>query len=153
MKTRKLTDKRIKMLKCEHHSNLALMTTVIALTSFVVLMLVYMGDHSAARVGMAIGASRLCGIAFWIAAAAFAVNAVRKNKKYLIEYIIYMIILGFGLFFMYSMPSFIYPVIEGTIIASNWARGIFRVLAVGSVVYFIISVGYHLVLATPGKNK
>jgi len=153
MKIRKPTEKKMKVLKYEHHSNLALLTTVIALISFVVLMLVYMGDRTPQRIDMAIGASKFCAIGFWVAAAIFAVNAVRKNKRYLLEYIIYMIILGFGLFFMYSMPAFIYSLIKDTMLGLNWARAIFRVLSVGAVVYSIVSVLCHVILATPKKNK
>ncbi len=137
----------------EHHSNMALLTTVIALVSFVVLMVVYMGDHSPQRVEMAIGASKLCAVLYWAGAAVLSFNAVKRGKGYLAEYIVYMIIIGFGLFFMYNMPMFVYELLKDTVIATNWARGIFRVLAVGSVIYSGVSIGYHMFRATPRRTK
>lgn len=137
----------------EHHSNMALLTTVIALASFVVLMIVYMGDHSAQKAEMAIGASKICAVIYWLGASVLSYNAVKRGKKYLVEYIIYMLITGFGLFFMYNMPMFVYELLKDTVIATNWARAIFRVLAVGSVVYSGISIGYHMYRATPGRTK
>ncbi len=153
MKNRKPTNKQIKNETCEHHSNLALITTVVAMISFVVLMIVYMGDHNPARIEMAFTASRVCAAGFWIAAAVLAVKSVRSRIKYLLEYIIYMIIVGFGLMFMYNMPHFVYELLEGTKIGMNWARAIFKGLSLLSVVYFLTSVIWHLVLATPRSAK
>lgn len=137
----------------EHHSNMALLTTVIALASFVVLMIVYMGDHSPQKAEMVVGASKLCAVIYWLISAFLAFGAVKKGKKYLAEYIVYMIITGFGLFFMYNMPMFIYELVKDTVIATNWARGIFRVLAIGSVIYSGVSIGYHMYRATPRRTK
>lgn len=137
----------------EHHSNMALLTTVIALVSFVVLMIVYMGDHSPQKAEMAVAASKFCAVVYWLIAALLSYNAVRKGKKYLAEYIVYMIIMGFGLLFMYNMPMFAYELLKDTFIATNWARVIFRVLAIGSVIYSAVSIGYHMFLATPRRTK
>ena len=145
--------KNVRINSYEHHSNMALLTTVIALASFVVLMIVYMGDHSPQRVEMAIGASKFCAVLYWLISAVLSYSVVKKGKKYLTEYIVYMIITGFGLFFMYNMPMFMYELLKDTIIATNWARGIFRVLAIGSVIYSGVSIGYHMFRATPRRTK
>ena len=152
MKTRKPTDKQIRNERCEHHSNLALLTTVVAMIGLVVLMFVYMGDHNSANIGLVISASKYCAAAAWIGAAVFAWNAVSKKKKYLLEYIIYLLVLGAGLFFMYSMPDFVYELIKGTYLSRNWARSIFKVTAISLVVYSLVSLVWHVILATPRKS-
>lgn len=153
MKIKKSTNKQLRNERCEHHSNLALFTTVMAMIGFVVLMFVYIGDHNPSNIGLAQTASKYCAAAFWVAAAFTSYNAVRKKRKYLIEYIIYMLVLGFGLFFMYSMPDFVYEMIKGTYFGGNWARGVFKVLSVSLVIYSLVSIMYHIVLATPAKKK
>jgi len=153
MKNRKPTNKQMKNERCEHHSNLALITTVVAMISFVVLMIVYMGDHNPSRIEMAFTASRVCSVGYWVAAAILAVKSVKTGAKHLLEYIIYMIIVGFGLMFMYNMPHFAYELLEGTRLGMNWARAIFKGLSLLSVVYFLTSVIWHLVLATPKRGK
>ena len=137
----------------EHHSNMALLTTVISLISFAVLMLVYIGDHAPQKMELAITASKVCAVLYWITAAIFAVKAVRQSRRYLAEYIVYMIFVGFGLVFMYNMPIFVYNIIKNTIIASNWARAVFWGLTVVSVVYAVVSIAWHIILATPRRKK
>lgn len=152
MKSKIPADKQIKKANYEHHSNLALITTALAMISFVILMLIYMGERNPARIDLAIGTSKFAAAGLWIASAILAVQSVRKSHKYLIEYIVYMIVLGFGLFFMYDM-GFLYHIFGGTTFAYKWARNLFKVLSVISAVYFLISVIWHVVLATPRKSK
>lgn len=137
----------------EHHSNMALLTTVISLITFAVLMLVYIGDHSPQKIELAITSSKVCAVLYWIVAAILAVKAVRGGRKYLAEYVVYMIFIGFGLVFMYNMPMFVYAIIKNTIIATNWARAVFRGLMIVAVLYAGVSIGWHIVLATPRRKK
>ncbi len=153
MDRKKTLSKHIRNERCEHHSNLALLTTVMAMVSFVVLMSVYMGAHNPANLELALGAAKYCAVAFWIGAALFAYNGVKKKKKYLLEYIVGTLVMGFGLFFMYDRPALIGRLVQGTYLQANWANGIFRGLAVLLVVYSFVSIAWHVVLATPRKSN
>ncbi len=154
MDRKKKVNKYIRNERCEHHSNLALITTVMAMAGFVMLMFVYIGEHNPANVELAMAASRYFGVALWIGAAAFAYNAVKKKKKHLIEYVIYTLILGFGLFFMYNRPNIFVNIVEGTFFEGNWASGVFRVLSVSLVLYALVSIIWHACLGNPtGKKK
>ena len=156
MKNRKPTDKQIKNVYCEHHSNLALLTTAIAMVTFMVLMLIYMGtmgNVNPQRALMAYSISPVIGVVCWIAAAALCIIIATKKKKYLIEYAVYALVMGFGLFFMYKMPAFVYTAFKGHAIATNWAKTVFLAVAAFGTIYVIVSVVWHLILATPGKSK
>lgn len=147
------SNRQIKNERCEHHSNLALVTTVMAMIGFVSLMFVYIGEHNAAGASMIVAGSRYLAIAYWIAAAITAYRAVKKSKKYLAEYIAFLIVFGFGLFFMHAMPEFVYDIVKGTYVGGNWARVVFKALSVILVVYFVVGVAWHVFLATPRKGK
>jgi hypothetical protein len=149
----KSSDKLMKHEKYERHSNLALLTTVMAMVGFVVLMFVYIGERNPSHWLLVRNLSKVCAVVFWIVAAAFAVNSVKKKKKFLVEYVIYTIIIGFGLFFMYTRPSFLRPIVEGTYLQQNWASGVFKIIAVMLVIYSFVSIAWHIVLATPRKSK
>ena len=153
MVAKKSSDKLMKHEKYERHSNLALLTTVMAMVGFVVLMFVYIGERNPAHWMLVRNASKVCAVVFWIAAASFAVNAVKKKKKFLLEYIIYTIIIGFGLFFMYIRPRFLATIVEGTYLESNWASGVFKGISILLVIYSFISIAWHVILATPRKSK
>lgn len=150
---KKSSDKYVRHEKYEQHSNLALFTTVMAMVGFVVLMFVYMGERNPANWLLVRNASKVCGLIFWICAAFFAVNAVKKRKKYLAEYVIYTVILGFGLFFMYTRPVFLRTLVEGTYFDGNWAGGVFKLISVMLVVYSFVSIAWHVILATPRKSR
>jgi hypothetical protein len=152
MKKKISAEKQLKNAYCEKHSNLALITTALAMISFVVLMPVYMGDHNPMRVSLALGASKAGGVLAWIAAAVIIFVSVKGGKKHLAEYAVYLIIMGIGLFFMYNMPMFVYNLIKDTRFAFNWARNIFKILSAISAVYFVVSVIWHVVLASPDRK-
>ena len=153
MKKKISEEKQLKNAYCEKHSNLALVTTALAMVSFVVLMLVYMGDHNPSRVSLALGASKVGAVAAWIVAAVITFVCVKKGEKHLAEYAVYLIVMGIGLFVMYNMPMFVYRLIKDTRFAFNWARNIFKILSLISGVYFLVSVTWHMVLASPRGNK
>ena len=143
----------IKNERCEHHSNLALATTVVAMVCFVVLMFIYMSSHNP---GGAVRPSEISvagAVISWITAAILAYNSVRKGKKYLLEYIVLLLVFGLGLFVMYDRPGFIRALVEGTYFQSNWARGIFKIVSVCLVAYSLVSIAWHIILATPRKSK
>lgn len=146
-------NRQIKNERCEHHSNLALVTTVVAMIGFVSLMFVYIGEHNSANALAIITASCYLGIAYWVAAALTAYRAVKKAHKYLVEYVVFLLVFGFGFFFMHNMPEFVYNIIAGTALAGNWARSVFKALAILLAAYFVVSVGWHVILATPGRGK
>ncbi len=149
-------ERQIRNEKCEHHSNLALVSVVVAMVTFVVLMFVYMGDHNPARVEMVVNASKYLAAGCWITSAVFAITAVRRKRKYLLEYLLVFLVLGFGLFYMYDMPNWVYEIIKNTTIAYNWAKAVFRALAIGLGLYTVVSIVWHGILATPkkaGKGK
>lgn len=146
-------EKQMKNIKYEHHSNLALITTVMAMIGFVVLLFVYVGQHNIANPELVVNGTLYCGVAAWIGAAIFAFNAVKKGKKYLTEYIVYLLVLGFGLFFMYNQPDFVAPLVKGTYFEYKWAKGLFSVLSFGVVIYSVTSIAWHVILATPGRCK
>ena len=75
-------NKNAKNLSCELHSNLMLVTTVVAMVVFVVLMLIYMGMRNPALISLATGAASFGGLISWITAAALAYNSIKKHKKY-----------------------------------------------------------------------
>ncbi len=159
MKNRKPTNKQIKNMACEHHSNLALLSTAVGMIAFMVLMLIYMGtfqsgNYSMNKMNMAIGVSTFVGIACWIVGAVLAVVAVLKKKKFLAEYIAYSFVMGFLLFFMYNMPAFLHEALfKGTSIYNTRAVWLFRVASILAGAHFVISVIWHGILATPKKAK
>lgn len=159
MKNRKPTNKQIKNMSCEHHSNLSLLSTAVGMIALMVLMLIYMGtfqsgNYSMNKMNMAIGVSTFVGVACWIAGAVLAIISVLKKKKYLIEYIVYSFVMGFLLFFMYNMPPFLHEALfKGTPIYSQRAIWLFRGASAIAIAHFVISVIWHGVLATPKKAK
>ena len=153
MIAKKSSEKIMKHERCERHSNLALLTTVMAMVGFVVLMFVYIGERNPAHWLLVRNASKICAVTFWIAAASFALNAVKKKKPFLAEYVIYTIIIGFGLFFMYTRPMFMRSLVEGTYLQENWAGGIFKGMSILLVIYSVISIAWQVILATPRKSK
>ncbi len=127
-----------------------LITTIIAMLGFVVLMLIYMGMRNPSLINLALSAARAGGVAAWICAAAMAFNSVKNHKKYFLEYIVYLIIMGFGLTFMFNAPfsmNFMY-----THKINNWARNTIIALGALSAVFFIASVACHAVLAGSRKK-
>ncbi len=156
MKNRKSTDRQIRNLYCEHHSNLALLSTAVAMVAFMLLMLIYMGtlgNVSPQRAVMATTIAPVIGVACWVLGAVMLLIVVLKKKKYLIEYAVYSLVMGFGLFFIYNMPMFLYENFKNVYFVSNWAKCVFFAMVVVSVAYLVVSVVWHIVLSTPKKNK
>lgn len=149
MKNKKYTEGQ--NLSRELHSNLMLATTIIAMLGFVVLMLIYMGMRNPSVMSLATGAARFGGIAAWFAAALLAFNSVKKQKKYFLEYIIYLIIMGFGLTFMFNAPFSMNFMYKHNI--TNWARNSVIALVALSGVFFVASIAFHGVLASVRKKK
>ena len=156
MKNRKPTDKQIKNVYLEHHSNLALLSTAVAMVSLMIFMLLYMGtlgNVTPERAVMAYSVAPVIGVACWIIAAVLCLVIAVKKKIYLIEFAVYSLIMGFGLFFIYNMPAFFYNNFKNTYIVANWAKSLFVGMLTVSAVYLVVSVVWHLILATPKKKK
>lgn len=137
---------------CELHSNLMLVTTSVAMLGIVVLMIIYMAMKNPSLITLATGAARFGGIAAWIAAALLAFNGVKKNKKYFVEYMVYCLIMGFGLTFMFNVPFFArYFVFKYNI--TNWAHNSLIALTALTGVFFAVSIVCHGVLASPKRKK
>ena len=132
----------------ELHSNLMLVTTTIAMLCFGAIMLIFMGMRNAAIPEFTTVCSRVSAVAAWVAAAVMAYKAVKKGKKYFLEYIIYLIIMGFGFVFMFNMPTVFYVKFHIT----NWANLSLQVLTVLTGVFFVASVVCHGVLASRAKR-
>ena len=135
----------------ELHSNLMLVTTTVAMLGFVILMLIYMAMKNPALLNLATGAARFGGIAAWIVAALLAFNSVKKSKKYFLEYIVYCLIMGFGLTFMFNVPFSMAFIYKHNI--TNWAHNTLIALFALTGVFFAISVAWHGVLASPKRGK
>ena len=133
----------------ELHSNLKLFTTSLTMISFVVIMLIYMGLKNPALNNTAINTSRIGGAASWIAAAFLAFHSVRGRKKYFVEYVIYLMIMGFGFTFMFNVPAIIFFNFN---VGNLWARNTLIVLCAVTAIFFFISVIWHAILAA-GKGK
>lgn len=162
MKNKKATSRQIKNAYCEHHSNLALLTAAVAMVAFMVLLVIYMGEfqnmnyYSYQKLEMSRGVSVGVGVASWVAAAVLSFVSVRKKKKYLVEYIVYAVVIGFGLFFLYQPGNlgFIFKLVQKTSFGFAWTRNSYKLLCILSAVYFVVSIVWHSVLSTPGKaNK
>lgn len=156
MKNKKSTDRQIRNLYCEHHSNLALLSTAVAMVAFMVFMLIYMGtlgNVSPQRAVMATSVAPVIGVACWVISAVMFLVVALKKKKYLIEYAVYSLVMGFGLFFIYNMPMFLYDNFKNAYLIANWAKCVFFAMVVVSVIYLLISVVWHFVLSTPKKSK
>ncbi len=160
MKNRKPTEKQIKSIYCEHHSNLALLTTAIGMVAFMVLMLIYMGivqgeRFSQSRFDMALAIAPVAGIICWILAAVLGVVIAYKKKTYLTEYFVYSLFMGFALFFLFEPGKlgFIFDWLYPTGIFNAWSVYAFWGTCIVSAIYFITSIVWHSVLGTPGKNK
>ena len=156
MKNKKSTDRQVRNLYCEHHSNLALLSTAVAMVAFMVFMLIYMGtlgNVSPQRAVMATSVAPVIGVACWIISAVMFLVAALIKKKYLIEYAVYSLVMGFGLFFIYNMPMFLYDNFKNAYLIANWAKCVFFAMVVASVIYLLISVVWHFVLSTPKKSK
>lgn len=136
----------------ELHSNLMLVTTSVAMIGFVVLMLIYMAMKNPGLIALATGTARFGGIAACAVAALLAFNSVKHNKKYFIEYMIYCLIMGFGLTFMFSVPFFAMPLVLKFNI-TNWAHNSLIVLMALTGVFFVVSIICHGVLASPKRKK
>ena len=111
------------------------------------------GNYSMQKIDLAMGVAKVVGVACWIITAGLCVIIATKKKKYLAEYAVYSLVMGFGLFFMYNMPEFIYKAFYNFKFIHSWAKTIFAGLSVLAVIYFLVSVTWHVVLATPKKNK
>ncbi len=143
-------NKNAKNLSCELHSNLMLVTTVVAMVVFVILMLIYMGMRNPALISLATGAASFGGMISWITAAALAYNSIKKHKKYFLEYIIYLIITGFVFAFMFNVPFSM--VFMNKHHLTNWAHDSLLALTIVNGVFFVVSVIFHAVYANPKKN-
>lgn len=133
----------------ELHSNLMLVSTSVAMICFVALMLIYMGMKNTALPEFTTSCSRVCAIVVWVSAAVMAYRAVKRKKSYLLEYVVYFILMGFGFMFMFNMPAFLYVKFHIT----NWATMVFRTLMVLTGLFFAGSVAIHGVLASKVKKK
>lgn len=152
MKTKLTYEQQIKKANCEHHSNLTLVTTAVAMITFVVLLIIYRGESNYLMIDMATSMATAIPVITWIAAAILAVKAVKTKKKYMAEYIIYMIVMPFGLFFMYNMPAFAIKLMNKIGVAYS-SRIILKAEAIVAAVYFVVSLTWHIILATPRKSK
>lgn len=146
MKNKKTADRR--HLSCELHSNLMLVTTTVAMICFVALMLIYMGMRNSSLPEFTTACSRVSAVAAWAAAAVMAVKAVKRKVSYFTEYIIYLVVMGFGFMFMFNMPVFLYTRFHIT----NWAGLSIRALTVLTGIFFAVSVVCHGILANRGKK-
>ena len=152
MKNRKNTDKQAKHLMCELHSNLMLVTTTFAMLGFVVLMLIYMGMKNPTQSGLATSTAQVSGILSWIAAAVMAVRSVKSHKRFLCEYVVYLIIMGFGLTFMFNIPMMLMGLVYYRLHITNWAQLVHFGLSVVTGVFFAVSIIWHGILANPKRK-
>jgi len=157
MKKKQSENKQSKNLYFEHHSNLALVTTAFAMVVFMILLItnsaVNVENFSQAKFNMALGVAPAAGIGFWILGAVMAVVVVTKKKKYLTEYVIYSLFMGFCLFFVFAPDKlgFIADWLQPTGLLTS--VNIYWGTTFVSVAYFVVSIVWHSILATPRKNK
>ena len=102
---------------------------------------------------MATSVAPVLGVACWVLGAVMLLVVALKKKKYLIEYAVYSLVMGFGLFFIYNMPMFLYDHFKNVYFVANWAKCMFFAMVAVSVVYLVVSVVWHFALSTPKKNK
>lgn len=152
MKKKLSAETQMKKANYEHHSNLSLITTTVAMISGVVLLLIYRGESNYLMIDMAMSLATVIPVISWIAAAILAVKAVRTKKKWMAEYITYMIVMPFGLFFMYNMPDFAIKLLTKMGIVYS-SRLVIKLEAIVTAIYFVVSLAWHIVLATPRKAK
>ncbi len=160
MKNKNVVKKEQKTVYCEHHSNLALLTTAVAMIAFMVLMLIYMGivqgeRFSQSKFEMALAIAPVAGVICWLLAAVLGVIIVGKKKTYLIEYFIYSLIMGFALFFLFQPGKlgFLFDWLYPTGIFAAWSVNAFWGISILSAVYFVVSIVWHSILGTPKKGK
>ncbi len=155
MKNKNVTNKQEKNVYCEHHSNLALLTTAAAMIAFMVLLVIYMGFKNYQRLEMSIAVASFASIACWILAAVIGAVSVIKKKKYLVEYFIYTLFMGFALFFLFEPGKLgiIFDWLYPTGIFSAWSVNAFWGICIVSGVYFLVSIVWHSILGTPKKGK
>ena len=135
----------------ELHSNLMIVSTLIAMIGFAVLMIIYMTMRNPSLVGFTTTLPAVGGFVAWVTAAYLAFKAVKENKKYFLEYIIYCIIMGFGLTFMFNVPRFISVILYNNGIIDT-ARITLKALVALTGVFFVVSVAVHGVLASPKRK-
>lgn len=141
---------KIKNISCELHSNLMLITTVISMLIFVVLMLIYMGMRNPALVSLAVNSAKYGSVATWITAAALAYSSIKKHSKYYLEYIVYLIVAGFVLVFMFNVPFSMVFLNKHHI--TDWAHKSLIILTAANSIFFVVSVICHAVFANNKKN-
>lgn len=142
--------KDTKNILCELHSNLMLATTVVAMLVFVILMIIYMGMKNPALAETAIGAAKFGSVLCWVATAILAYNSIKKHTKYLLEYIVYLIVAGFVFLFMFNAPFNGFFMVKHGL--NNWAHDSLIVLTVLNGIFFVVSVVIHGVFANRKKN-
>ena len=150
---KKVKEKNLRNEHCEHHSNLALLTTVMAMACFVVLLFINMATHNPLGAIRPWEIAQIACVIYWVAAALVAYNAVRKGKKYLAEYVALFVFFGLGLYLMYNRPAFMRALVEGTYFQGNWGKGIEVMWSAILVVYSVVSIAWHVILATPVRKK
>ena len=160
MKNKNVANKQQKNVLCEHHSNLALLTTAVAMIAFMVLMVIYMGlmqgeRFSQTKFDMALAIAPVAGVICWILAAVIGVVIAVKKKSYLVEYFIYSLFMGFALFFLFEPGKlgFIFDWLYPTGIFNAWSINAFWGTCIVSGVYFLLSIVWHSILGTPKKGK
>ena len=135
----------------ELHSNLMITTTFFAMVGFALLMVISMSMRNYNLVMLTIKIATIGGIAAFAVAAYLAYRAVKNKFTYLLEYIIYCMILGFGLTFMFNVPAFLVNFVMKYSI--SWASYSLAGLMILTGVFFVGSVAWHGVLASPKRRK
>lgn len=130
----------------ELHSNLMIGSTFAAMIGFVVLLLINTASKNPSLYDITVSASVWSGVASWVIAAVFAYKAVKEGKKYFLEYIIYSLLMGFGLFFMHNVPFFALSFVLK--FGIQWAQWTFRVLLALTGVFFFGSIAWHGIMAS-----
>lgn len=135
----------------ELHSNLMIVSTLISMIGFALLMIIYMTMRNPSLLSLTTTLPSVGGLVAWISAAILAYKAVKEKKKYFLEYIIYCIIMGFGLTFMFNVPRFI-----SVLLYNNGIVDVARITLIGLValtgLFFVGSVVWHGVLASPKRK-
>jgi len=134
----------------ELHSNLMIATTLLAMAGFAVLMMINMSMRTPHLAMLSLRIASVGGVIAFAVAALLAYKAVKHNKKHFLEYIIYCIILGFGLTFMFNVPPFLVNFVYKNSI--NWGSSSLAALMIVTAVFFVVSVAWHGVLASPRKK-
>ena len=101
---KKKTNKNVSQ---ELHSNLMITTTFFSMVGFALLMVISMSMRNYNLAMLTIKIASFGGVVAFAVSAYLAYMAVKNKFTYLLEYIIYCMILGFGLIFMFNVPGFL----------------------------------------------